>query len=57
MDGKVIFDSKKDKFYIEEKSTKLEFNLVAEGIRKDSFLNMATYQKWSLEKRFSIILG
>ena len=34
MDGKVIFDSKKDKFYIEEKSTKLEFNLVAEGIRK-----------------------
>lgn len=46
IDGKVIFDSKKDKFYIEEINpttntktyTNIEFNLVAEGIRKIALL-------------------
>ena len=34
MDGKVLFDAQKDKFYITYRNSRLEFNLVAEGIRK-----------------------
>lgn len=34
MEGKVLFDKEKDKFYITYRNSKLEFNLVAEGIRK-----------------------
>ena len=38
MDGKVFFDSMKDKFYVSKNKSKMEFNLVAEGIRKIALL-------------------
>ena len=34
IDGKVFYDSKRDTFYLKKGSSKQEFNLVSEGIRK-----------------------
>ncbi len=34
IDGKVIYDSQKDTFYLKKGNSKQEFNLVSEGIRK-----------------------
>lgn len=34
IDGKVIYDAKKDTFYLKKGNSKQEFNLVSEGIRK-----------------------
>lgn len=34
INGKVFFDKNKDKFYIKKGKSKLEFNLVSEGVRK-----------------------
>lgn len=34
IDGKVLYDSQKDTFYLKKGSSKQEFNLVSEGIRK-----------------------
>ncbi len=36
--GKVFFDKNKDKFYVKKGNSKLEFNLVSEGIRKLALL-------------------
>lgn len=34
LEGKVLFDAKKDRFYLKQGQARLEFNLLAEGIRK-----------------------
>ena len=38
IEGKVFFDKERDEFYLKHGSTKIEFNLVAEGIRKIALL-------------------
>lgn len=38
IDGKVFYDTKKDEFYLKKGSSKQEFNLVSEGIRKMALL-------------------
>jgi len=50
IDGKVMFDEKRDEFYLKKRSTKVEFNLVAEGIRKIALL-------WQLIKNGMLING
>ena len=50
IEGKVFFDAKKDKFYLKHGQSKLEFNLVAEGIRKIALL-------WQLMKNGTLEKG
>jgi len=48
--GKVYFDTVKDEFYLKHGSSKLEFNLVAEGIRKIALI-------WQLAKNGTLEKG
>ncbi len=48
--GKVVFDSKKDRFYLKQGNLNLEFNLVSEGIRKIALL-------WQLVKNGTLEKG
>lgn len=48
--GKVVYDSQKDAFYLHNNDGKLEFNLVAEGIRKLALL-------WQLLKNSALEQG
>lgn len=48
--GKVIYDAKKDEFYLKSGSSKQEFNLVAEGIKKMGLL-------WLLAKNGTLEKG
>lgn len=50
IEGKVFFDTKKDKFYLKHGQSKVEFNLVAEGIRKIALL-------WQLMKNGTLEKG
>ncbi len=50
IEGKVFFDAKKDKFYLKHGHSKVEFNLVAEGIRKIALL-------WQLMKNGTLEKG
>lgn len=50
IEGKVFFDSEKDKFYLKHGQSKVEFNLVAEGIRKIALL-------WQLMKNGTLERG
>lgn len=50
IDGKVVYDSLKDEFYLKKGSSKQEFNLVAEGIRKMALL-------WQLVKNGTLEKG
>ena len=50
IEGKVFFDKKQDEFYLKHGSTKIEFNLVAEGIRKIALL-------WQLVKNGVLVSG
>lgn len=50
IDGKVHFDEKRDEFYLKKGNSKIEFNLVAEGIRKIALL-------WQLAKNGILIKG
>lgn len=50
IDGKVVYDSVKDEFYLKKGSSKQEFNLVAEGIRKMALL-------WQLVKNGTLEKG
>lgn len=50
IEGKVYFDAKKDKFYLKHGQSKVEFNLVAEGIRKIALL-------WQLMKNGTLEKG
>ena len=49
-DGRVIYDADKDEFYLRKGSSKQEFNLVAEGIRKMGLL-------WVLAKNGTLEKG
>ena len=48
--GKVFFDEKRDEFYLKKGSSKMEFNLVAEGVRKIALL-------WQLVKNGILVNG
>lgn len=48
--GTVVYDSKKDEFYLKKGNSKQEFNLVAEGIRKMALL-------WQLVKNGTLEKG
>lgn len=50
IDGKVEYNSKKDEFYLKKGNAKLEFNLLAEGIRKMALL-------WQLIKNGTLEKG
>lgn len=50
IEGKVFFDKERDEFYLKHGSTKIEFNLVAEGIRKIALL-------WQLVKNGVLVSG
>lgn len=50
IDGKVFFDRNKDEFYLTQGKSKLEFNLVAEGIRKIALI-------WQLVKNGTLERG
>lgn len=50
IEGKVFFDKKQDEFYLKHGNTKIEFNLVAEGIRKIALL-------WQLVKNGVLVSG
>lgn len=50
IEGKVFFDEKRDEFYLKRGNTKVEFNLVAEGIRKIALL-------WQLVKNGILVDG
>lgn len=50
IDGKVFFDRSKDEFYLTQGKSKLEFNLVAEGIRKIALI-------WQLVKNGTLEKG
>lgn len=50
VDGKVSFDPKRDEFYLRKGNTRLEFNLVAEGVRKIALL-------WQLAKNGVLMDG
>ena len=50
IEGKVFFDEKRDEFYLKLGNTKVEFNLVAEGIRKIALL-------WLLVKNGILVEG
>lgn len=50
IEGKVFFNGEKDRFYLKHGSSKVEFNLVAEGIRKIALL-------WQLMKNGTLEKG
>ncbi|MBQ6828846.1 MAG: AAA family ATPase [Thermoguttaceae bacterium] len=50
IEGKVYFDSQRDEFYLKKGNTKLEFNLIAEGIRKIALV-------WQLAKNGALEKG
>lgn len=50
INGRVEYDDKKDEFYLKKGNSKLEFNLVAEGIRKMALL-------WQLVKNGTLEKG
>lgn len=50
IEGKVLFDPHKDEFYLKHGNSKLEFNLVAEGIRKIALI-------WQLVKNGTLEKG
>ncbi len=50
IEGKVFFDVKRDEFYLKKGNSKVEFNLVAEGIRKIALL-------WQLVKNGMLMQG
>lgn len=50
IEGKVFFDKERDEFYLKHGDTKIEFNLVAEGIRKIALL-------WQLVKNGVLVSG
>ncbi|WP_418577259.1 AAA family ATPase [Hungatella sp.] len=50
IEGKVLFDTKRDEFYLKHGNSKLEFNLVAEGIRKIALV-------WQLVKNGTLEKG
>ena len=50
IEGKVFFDKERDEFYLKHGNTKIEFNLVAEGIRKIALL-------WQLVKNGVLVRG
>lgn len=50
IEGKVFFDKERDEFYLKHGNTKIEFNLVAEGIRKIALL-------WQLVKNGMLVSG
>lgn len=50
IEGKVFFDEKRDEFYLKRGNSKVEFNLVAEGIRKIALL-------WQLVKNGILVDG
>lgn len=50
IEGKVFFDTQKDEFYLKHGNSKLEFNLVAEGIRKIALI-------WQLAKNGTLEKG
>lgn len=50
IDGRILFDKKQDEFYLTHGNTKIEFNLVAEGIRKIALL-------WQLVKNGVLVSG
>lgn len=47
IEGKFCFDTQKDEFYLKHGNSKLEFNLVAEGIRKIALI-------WQLAKKMEL---
>lgn len=49
-DGKVLYDERRDEFYLKKGNSKQEFNLVAEGIRKMAML-------WQLVKNGTLEKG
>ncbi len=49
-DGKVVYDERRDEFYLKKGNSKQEFNLVAEGIRKMAML-------WQLVKNGTLEKG
>ena len=50
INGKVFFDNNRDEFYLKKGNSKLEFNLVAEGVRKIALL-------WQLVKNGTLEKG
>lgn len=50
IDGKVLYDKKKQEFYLEHGNSQMEFTLVAEGIRKIALL-------WQLIKNGALLQG
>ena len=50
IEGGVFFDKERDEFYLKRGNTKIEFNLVAEGIRKIALL-------WQLVKNGVLVSG
>lgn len=50
IEGKVFFDATRDEFYLKHSNSKLEFNLVAEGIRKIALI-------WQLVKNGTLEKG
>lgn len=50
IDGKVLFDEKRDEFYLKKGNAKVEFNLAAEGVRKIALL-------WQLVKNGILMDG
>ena len=48
--GTVVYDAKRDEFYLKNKNSRQEFNLVAEGIRKMALL-------WQLVKNGTLEKG
>lgn len=50
IEGKVLFDANRDEFYLKHGNSKLEFNLVAEGIRKIALV-------WQLVKNGTLEKG
>lgn len=50
IEGRVFFDKERDEFYLKHGNTKIEFNLVAEGIRKIALL-------WQLVKNGVLVSG
>ncbi|MDO4266289.1 MAG: AAA family ATPase [Eubacteriales bacterium] len=50
IEGKVFFDEKRDEFYLKRGNSKIEFNLVAEGIRKIALI-------WQLVKNGILVDG
>lgn len=53
--GTVVYDAKRDEFYLKVETPNKEFTLVAEGIRKMALL--AACEKWNSGERFDSFLG